>query len=132
MRKPPAKTDRETPKAVLKAAKAQASRERLQRARLEDAMDAAWLREVDRLWSRTAKESGLTGLELMMKVATAVPAHPPGWFERRTTCNRCGSPIERDEQHDAYCCRSCRRWIERRCGDPNCEFCSRRPARPLP
>lgn len=132
MRKLRPKPKRENPKAVLQAAKLAQHRERLKRAKAEDAMDAQWERECDRTTKRAAKESGLTGLDLLRHVSTTLPPHPPGWFERRTTCNRCGSAIERDEEHDAYCCRACRRWIEPRCGDPTCQFCRRRPARPLP
>ena len=36
----------------------------------------------------------------------------------------------RHERHDAYFCIACDRWLEKRCGDAQCEFCSRRPERP--
>lgn len=38
--------------------------------------------------------------------------------------------VERDATHDAYCCRTHREWLEKGCSDPQCEFCSGRPARP--
>jgi len=132
MRNVRAKSKGENPKAVLRAAKLAHQRERMKRARLEDAIDANWECECDRIRRRTAEESGLTGFELTRAVLRAVPPHPPGWFERRTTCNRCGSRIERDDKHDAYCCRACRRWIEPRCGDRDCEFCRNRPRKPAP
>jgi hypothetical protein len=47
------------------------------------------------------------------------------------SCSRCGRAAERSDKHDAYFCPACERWLEAECGDPNCEFCAGRPARPL-
>lgn len=46
------------------------------------------------------------------------------------TCPHCGVAAERSEEHDAYYCPACNRWLEGKCGDPGCEFCSERPPRP--
>ncbi len=34
------------------------------------------------------------------------------------------------DEYDAYFCATCRKWLERRCLDPLCEYCRRRPFRP--
>jgi hypothetical protein len=36
------------------------------------------------------------------------------------------------EDFDAHFCPACNIWVEKKCGDPHCEYCSPRPARPLP
>jgi hypothetical protein len=45
-------------------------------------------------------------------------------------CSVCGS-IEYNEDYDAYYCPNCNKWLEDECGDPECEFCSGRPEKPL-
>ena len=132
MRKARAKSKGEDPKSVLRAAGAAVRRKRLRRARMEDELDAAWRRERDRIVADMAKESGLSGFDLLQLVSTKLPPHPRGWFQRLEYCNRCNERIEHNEQHDAYFCPRCRRWLERRCGDPTCQFCSQRPPRPSP
>jgi hypothetical protein len=47
------------------------------------------------------------------------------------TCPRCGLPAKRSGERDAYFCPVCNQWLEGKCGDPDCEFCAGRPARPL-
>ncbi len=69
-------------------------------------MDAIWERQCDQVWRRVRKQSRLSGFDLMLELLRATPPRPPGWWDRRTFCNRCGARIERDEQHDAYCCRA--------------------------
>jgi hypothetical protein len=118
----------ENPKSVLRKAKAA----RLRRALAEDRLDAQWKGKRDRIVAETAKESGLSGFDLLQLVSTKLPPHPRGWFQRLEYCNRCNERIVHNEQHDAYFCPRCRRWIERRCGDPTCQFCRQRPARPSP
>jgi len=46
------------------------------------------------------------------------------------TCLQCGCPVEYSHECDAYFCPACNIWLEARCGDPACEFCSERPPRP--
>ncbi len=130
MRKKPSTI--EEPKAVFKAAVAALRRKRLRRARIEDALDKRWERQCDRTWRKLAAESGLTGFDLFLFASGKMPSHPPGWFERRQVCNRCGSKIQRSLEHDAYYCASCPRWIEPRCRDPRCQYCRLRPKLPGP
>lgn len=40
--------------------------------------------------------------------------------------------IELSEEYDAYYSISENEWIDSKCDDPTCEFCSDRPERPLP
>jgi len=50
-------------------------------------------------------------------------------------CLTCGARTERSEQHDAYYCPRCNKWLEPKCGDlagDPCCYCSSRPERPLP
>jgi len=35
------------------------------------------------------------------------------------------------EQYDAYYCESCNTWLEDRCDDPECEYCTTRPPVPI-
>ena len=119
----------ENPKTVLKAAAGAQRLRQLRRAREEDRIDAAWARQCNQVRRTVLKRSRLVGFDLMLELVRATPPHPPGWFERRTICNRCGTRIQRDERRDAYYCRVCRRWLEPRCGDRACWFCRGRPAR---
>lgn len=34
------------------------------------------------------------------------------------------------ETYDAYYCKTCKKWLEEKCTDKNCEFCASRPYRP--
>ena len=116
----------ENPKSVLR----KLSAARLRRARQDDRTDEAWWRKVHEVWATAREQSGLVGFDLLEIVVPKLPPHPPGWFQRRQFCNRCGERIIRNEQHDAYYCPGCLRWIEPQCGDSHCPFCSRRPRKP--
>lgn len=35
------------------------------------------------------------------------------------------------EVYDAYFCPKCNVWLESRCSDPKCEYCTKRPEKPL-
>jgi hypothetical protein len=39
--------------------------------------------------------------------------------------------IAYSKEYDAYYNQATNEWIDDQCCDPNCEFCRRRPARPL-
>lgn len=95
-------------------------------------MDARWATRCKRIWRKIRKHSQLTGFDLMLELLRATPRRPKGWWDRRRACNRCGTKIERHEEHDAYFCPVCRRWLEAKCGDPQCELCKGRPAKPQP
>lgn len=47
-------------------------------------------------------------------------------------CPHCGSDkmMVRIDQYDAIACGKCHKWIEGRCSDERCEFCSKRPESP--
>lgn len=34
------------------------------------------------------------------------------------------------EKYDAYACKQCNKWLEKRCSDRKCPFCSKRSRRP--
>ncbi len=42
----------------------------------------------------------------------------------------CGAVTSLDYKFDAYACIPCNKWLETKCADSDCEFCSNRPARP--
>jgi len=106
---------------------------RIAQAEAEDAADAAWLAECQKIQSRVGSEHpGLAWYEVAGIACKEFPPQPAGFRERRTQCNRCGQKLELHPDYDAQFCRRCNRWIESRCLDPQCEFCSHRPERPLP
>ena len=39
--------------------------------------------------------------------------------------------IAYSKQYDAYYNQATNKWIDDRCSDPNCEYCTTRPAQPL-
>lgn len=49
-------------------------------------------------------------------------------------CKSCGTKweykkdmIDYSEAWDAYFCLNCKEWVESKCGDKDCAFCSNRP-----
>lgn len=56
-----------------------------------------------------------------LKLARGVPV---------MTCEKCGSRLKHSERHDAFYCPRCDEWTERKCRDPDCEFCRDRPEKP--
>lgn len=46
-------------------------------------------------------------------------------------CEYCGERLFFYDKYDATCCPTCNIWIEKRCNDPKCPFCSKRPESPL-
>jgi hypothetical protein len=45
---------------------------------------------------------------------------------------KCGTKIVYSSEYDAYYCDYCNEWMESKCDDPNCEYCTIRPATPKP
>lgn len=43
-------------------------------------------------------------------------------------CETCGGRLILFFKHDAVCCPGCNQWIDLRCGDPECPYCSQLPA----
>jgi hypothetical protein len=46
------------------------------------------------------------------------------------TCKICNSNKKYNKKHDAYYCESCDKWLEKNCGDPECDYCRDRPEKP--
>jgi hypothetical protein len=44
--------------------------------------------------------------------------------------HRCGSERQYNQQYDCYYCELCNEWLEKKCTDPTCEFCTTRPEKP--
>lgn len=45
-------------------------------------------------------------------------------------CKICNSLLLFVFSHDALCCPNCNEWIDQKCEDPDCVFCSTRPDTP--
>ena len=45
-------------------------------------------------------------------------------------CKVCSSEVQYNAQFDAYYCELCNEWLERKCNDPECEYCAERPEKP--
>jgi hypothetical protein len=104
---------------------------RLARAEEEDRLDEAWLEQVLAL-TKAAQGRGLAWFEAVLAVQPSLPPRPTGYELRKQICNLCGQPIEMNWDFDALLCRSCNRWVESTCSQPDCGFCRRRPPKPLP
>lgn len=49
---------------------------------------------------------------------------------RRNYCPKCDSEIQYSNKYDAFYCELCNEWLDPKCEDPKCEFCSTRPNKP--
>jgi predicted RNA-binding Zn-ribbon protein involved in translation (DUF1610 family) len=45
-------------------------------------------------------------------------------------CPACSTRKQYNEQYDSYYCPNCKVWLDKKCRDPNCEFCAHRPDNP--
>ncbi len=45
-------------------------------------------------------------------------------------CPRCGEPRIYNDKHDALYCAACDVWLQKKCGDPACDYCQTRPDKP--
>ena len=104
---------------------------RLARAEEEDRLDAAWLERCLAL-TKAAQERGLAWFEALLAVQESLPPRPAGFERRRDYCNRCGQQLLMSDEFDALYCGRCNRWVDSKCSDPRCVYCSKRPARPVP
>jgi hypothetical protein len=105
------------------------------RAAAEDEMDRKWEEEAAEAMARVARQWPGAPNDLVGQLGAlwrAMPPHPLGYHDRRHRCNRCGRRTELSDQYDAYYCGHCNRWVESKCRDVTCRFCSQRPERPLP
>lgn len=60
-----------------------------------------------------------------------VERYQPTAIAKGKLCEKCKVPSERDECFDAYYCPVCNDWLEQRCANPDCEFCSDRPEKAI-
>lgn len=47
-------------------------------------------------------------------------------------CPACHTRSQYVEDHDAYACPTCNKWLEDACEDADCPMCSTRAAQPFP
>jgi hypothetical protein len=45
-------------------------------------------------------------------------------------CPKCKRATAVSKTYDAAYCSACNLWLEGRCSDPQCQYCSKRPAKP--
>lgn len=45
-------------------------------------------------------------------------------------CYDCGSDLRLIEELDTYVCDKCDIWVESKCSDKTCEYCTKRPNKP--
>lgn len=54
-----------------------------------------------------------------------------GMWMKYAECPECGEEsLFNFDKYDAVCCMSCDIWIDKVCGEPDCPYCSGRPAAP--
>ncbi|WP_298273489.1 hypothetical protein [Geobacter sp.] len=46
-------------------------------------------------------------------------------------CKSCGTRLEFDPNYDALFCPMCNEWRDELCGKKSCEFCGKRPEKPV-
>ena len=53
-------------------------------------------------------------------------------YEEGKKCSKCNSSTIYHATFDALFCAFCNIWLEKKCSDLYCDYCSTRPERPLP
>lgn len=61
-----------------------------------------------------------------------VDGHEYDGFIDDTACETCSELRIYSSQYDAFFCAHCNKWIDEACKDPGCQFCSKRPWKPVP
>jgi predicted RNA-binding Zn-ribbon protein involved in translation (DUF1610 family) len=79
-------------------------------------------------WYRGEKINLSTNEECMKEIERLVEDRKKSRTKNCTTCN---SVIIRNNKFDAYYCKNCNEWKEKKCMDSSCKFCSVRPEKPL-
>ena len=51
--------------------------------------------------------------------------------KKKYLCKKCLEEISYNEELDAEFCRNCNEWLIPTCSDNECEFCTRRPNKPM-
>lgn len=54
-----------------------------------------------------------------------------GQIQQAKYCSTCKFNLVYYDDFDTYFCPRCNRWIESKCSDPTCNYCSTRPEKPL-
>ncbi len=52
------------------------------------------------------------------------------WAELANHCLSCLDTIAYSDEYDSIYCATCDEWRDMTCGDPTCEYCEARPAKP--
>lgn len=55
--------------------------------------------------------------------------HISGFIDK-SVCQKCKWDRIYSHDYDAYFCINCDEWLEIQCGEPNCEYCDKRPIKP--
>ncbi|MGY3188992.1 hypothetical protein [Lysinibacillus sp. TE18511] len=50
---------------------------------------------------------------------------------KQEKCSKCKFNLVYYDDFDSYFCPKCNSWIESKCSDPTCKYCSNRPETPL-
>lgn len=53
------------------------------------------------------------------------------WMDVHAYCPKCLEALTFDNEFDASYCTGCNEWREEKCSDTSCEYCEKRPKRPL-
>ena len=53
-------------------------------------------------------------------------------FRSTEKCPKCWHCQFYNDIYDVFFCAYCNTWLERKCGDSKCHFCTERPKKPLP
>jgi len=54
-----------------------------------------------------------------------------GFIDRKKFCSKCKNSLVYYEDFDTYFCPKCNEWNEKKCSDPECDYCVNRPEKPL-
>jgi hypothetical protein len=54
-----------------------------------------------------------------------------GFIDDEKICSQCSRPLIYFWDYDAYFCAPCNIWLEPRCDDKTCQYCIKRPDKPL-
>lgn len=68
--------------------------------------------------------------EYMLRKEIDLDNLPEGVTFEDHGCDGINHEKEYSEEYDAMYCRNCDTWLEIKCNDDDCEFCSKRPERP--
>ena len=62
---------------------------------------------------------------MKIEIDPAIRKRPP------YVCGKCKRKALHNSRADAYYCRYCNRWTEKKCGDKTCVWCQERPKLPI-